>query len=370
MIKNNLYAENKIIENQFYRKLKKVFRNSEFINGKYNDIIEKKFRKKLKIKHSLTCANGTDALFIAIASLKLKKNSEIIVPSHTWISTASSVIRAGHKVKFCDTKKFDFNISLEEIKKKINSNTKAIIVVHLYGNPCDILEIKKLCKKRKIFLIEDCAQAHFTKFKNKYCGTYGDISTFSFFPSKNLGALGDGGMIITNSKKLFTECKMLANHGGLKKNHHIKIGINSRMDNIQALVIDLKINYIKKFNNERRKSAQIYCNLFKKKKIEIYYQDPKKNLNHTYHQFVIMVDKNKRNKLKKYLIKNNVNANIHYPKILPTVQAFKYLKEKVNNYKNSFENQNKILSLPIYPYQKKNEIVKIVNLIDKFLKSK
>jgi dTDP-4-amino-4,6-dideoxygalactose transaminase len=368
MFRTNLYTQNKIIEYDFYKNLRNIFKNSEFIKGRYNDIFEKRFKKKLNINYSLACANGTDALFLAISSLNLKKNSEIIVPSHTWISTASSVINAGHKVIFCDTKKNDFNICFESLKKKINFNTKAVIVVHLYGNPCDILKIRRLCKEKKIFLIEDCAQAHFVKFKNKYCGTFGDISTFSFFPTKNLGGFGDGGMVVTNSKKLFIKTQMLANHGGIKKNQHVIIGINSRMDNIQALGLNLKLNYIKKFITERRKSAKFYCDLFKEKKMNIFFQDPKKNPNHSYHQFVIMVDKKKRNKLKNFLNQNNVEANIHYPSILPLVPAFKNFNNKSNNFKNSHENQKKILSLPIYPYQNYNEILKIVNLINKFLK--
>ena len=154
-------------------------------------------------KFCVSVANGTDALEIAINSLNLKRGSEIIVPNNTWISTAEAVISNGHKVIFCDVNLDDYSICLEDLKKKINKKTKAIVAVHLYGNPADMVKIKKIIKNKNIKIIEDCAQAHGTKIKNKHVGTFGDIGTFSFFPGKNLGAFGDAGAIITNSKKKF-----------------------------------------------------------------------------------------------------------------------------------------------------------------------
>ena len=182
---------------------------------------EKNFSNYIGSNYCVGVGNGTDALEIAVKSLKLKKNSEIIVPNNTWISTAEAVLNNGYKVVFCDINLDDYTICTKSLEKKINKKTSAIIAVHLYGNAADMNKIKKLVRGKNIKIIEDCAQAHGTKFKNKHVGTFGDIGTFSFFPGKNLGAFGDGGAIVTNSKKIFEYCFRSRNHGALNKYDHV-----------------------------------------------------------------------------------------------------------------------------------------------------
>jgi dTDP-4-amino-4,6-dideoxygalactose transaminase len=232
----------------------------------------------------------------------------------------------------------------KDLKLKINKNTSAVIVVHLYGNPARINEIFKICKINNIRLIEDCAQGHGASVDLKKVGTFGDISTFSFFPSKNLGCFGDGGAIVTDNKKLFKICKKISHHGGLKKNQHIIVGRNSRLDNIQAGILDIKLKKLNSWIQLRRKQGSFYKkNLNNVGDIKFIHQI--KNTFHSNHLFVIKT-KN-RNKLKKYLYNKKIYTNIHYPKTLPELPVFRrqYLKH-CQNMKAIISNKE-ILSLPI-----------------------
>ena len=336
---------------------------SAFIGGENIGKFEKNFKEIHNAKHCLGVANATDALEIAIESLSLKKNSEVLVPVTTWISTAEAVIRNNLKVKFVDVDSKTFLISLKDIEKKINKNTSAIIPVHLYGQACDMDEILKISKKHKLKVIEDCAQAHLAEYKSKKVGTFGDISCFSFFPGKNLGAMGDAGAILTNSKKLFKRCKMIANHGGLKKNSHLIIGRNSRLDNLQAGILNIKLKELKKWTQKRIENAKLYKNLLKKNSNILLPIVKNEHSKHVYHLFVVKV-KNRKN-LINFLNKNKVQTNIHYPKILSEVSAFKKLHKK-NITINAKRNSTKILSLPIGEHLSKIHIKKISNLINKF----
>ena len=248
----------KNIKKDILKSIDLTINNSAFIGGENIVKFEEKFKKIHNIKYCLGVANGTDALEIAIVSLNLKKNSDVLVPVNTWISTAEAVIKNNLKVKFVDIDENTYLISIKDIKKKITKNTSAIIPVHLYGQPCDMDEILKISKKNKLKIIEDCAQSHLAEYKSKKVGTFGDISCFSFFPGKNLGAMGDAGAIMTNSKNLYKKCKMIANHGGLKKNSHIIVGRNSRLDNLQAGILRIKVNELKKWTNQRIQNAKKY----------------------------------------------------------------------------------------------------------------
>ncbi len=343
-------------------KINYLVKNSKFIGGPEVENFEKKFSNFTGSKFCVSVANGTDALEIAVKSLNLKKNSEIIVPVNTWISTAEAVVNNGYKLVFCDVNLDDYTISIDDLKKKINKKTKAIIAVHLYGNPVNMNEIKSITKRKKIKVIEDCAQAHGTKINGKHVGTFGDIGTFSFFPGKNLGAFGDGGGIITNSKNLFEYCKKARAHGALKKYDHKFSGRNSRLDTIQSAVLSIKLNNYNKVLSKRNNLANIYFEKLKKiKDIELFKLN-KKNI-HCFHQFVIRL-KN-RNNLQKYLAKNNIETMIHYPYMLNELNFFP--KNKLNNCKGL---GNKILSLPISEEHSIKEIKYVSDKIIDFFKRK
>ncbi len=351
---NLIQEKNKIIS-----KINYLIKNSRFVGGKDLLEFEKNFSKFTKSKYCIGVGNGTDALEMAVKSLQLPKNSEIIVPNNTWISTAEAVTNNGYKVVFCDVNLNDYSICTNDLKKKINNNTAAIIPVHLYGNPANMTDIKKIIYKKKIKIIEDCAQAHGTKILKKHVGTFGDVATFSFFPGKNLGAFGDGGAIVTNSKNIYEQCLRLRNHGSLKKYDHKFSGRNSRLDTIQAAVLNIKLRSYKKTVNKRNLIANYY---FKKLNnigdIKLFNLN-KKNT-HSFHQFVIRT--NFRDKLVNYLKSRNIETMVHYPYMLNELRFFGNLKKLQKSYKLG----KKILSLPISEEHKIKEINYVCNEIKKF----
>jgi dTDP-4-amino-4,6-dideoxygalactose transaminase len=360
---SDIDIQHKILSNKLSLSFKKTLKSNQFIGGDNISKFEKKFSNLLNIKFCLGVANGTDALEIAIKSLKLKKNSEVIVPASTWISTAEAVVQNGLKVKFVDVNENDSLINLKDLEKKISKKTSAIIVVHLFGKACDMVSILKIAKKYKLKIIEDCAQAHLAKFNNKYVGTLSDIATFSFYPGKNLGALGDAGCIVTNKLHLYKLSKKIANHGRDTKYQHTMIGRNSRLDNLQAGFLNQKISYLRKWTKIRVKNAKIYNQLLKK--IPNISTPIFKDINdHVFHLYVIKCQK--RDKLKNFLFKNNIICGLHYPYALPDTIAFKYLGDKSNKIASKLS--KKILSLPMGIHLNKNKIIKVVTMIKKFYK--
>ena len=344
----NLY---KLVPNKkkiFYT-INNLIKNSKFIGGKEVSNFEKNFAKYVGSKYSVSLGNGTDALEIAVKSLNLKKNSEVIIPVNTWISTAEAVLNNNLKVVFCDINLDDYSMCLQDLNRKINNKTKLIMPVHLYGYPTDVNRIKKIIGKKNIKIIEDCAQAHGTKIKNRHVGTFGDIGTFSFFPGKNLGGFGDGGAITTNSKKIFDDVLRIRNHGASKKYDHKFPGRNSRLDTLQAAVLDIKLKNYNDVIKKRNKLAKIYLKNFKSSKEVKVIKINKKNT-YVFHQFVIRVSR--RDDLIKYLIKNGIDTMIHYPYMLNQVKFFPNGK----NLKNSKKLGEKILSLPISEEHTEKEI--------------
>lgn len=364
----NLYLQYLQIKNKVDKAIQSVIFKSNYIGGKYVKKFENNFRKKNHSKYCISCGNGTDALVASIKSLgfKSKKRNEVITTSHSWFSTSSSITNAGGKVVFCDTEKDSFNISPEEIEKKITNKTSGIIVVHLFGKSANIKKIVQIAKKRKIWVIEDCAQAHFVKNGKKYLGNFGDIGTFSFYPGKNLGAMGDAGAIVTNKKSLYEKCIMHVRNGGKRKHDHFIEGLNSRLDGLQAAILNEKLPYIKKWNMQRKKIAKIYYRHLSNIK-DLQLPQLNKFEDHGFHQFVVKI-KN-RNNLKKFLEKKKIKTLIHYPRILPLLPAYKYQKNSPYNFKNSYSNQNTILSLPIYPELKHREVMYIIKNIKDFFRN-
>lgn len=342
------------------RKINTLIRNSKFIGGKEVKIFENNFSSFVRAKYCITVGNGTDALEIALMSLNLKKGSEVIVPNNTWISTAEAVINNNYKIVFCDVNLHDYSLCLKDLKKKITTKTSAIMVVHLYGNPANMSKIKELTKKKNIKIIEDCAQAHGTKYKNKHVGTFGDVGTFSFFPGKNLGAFGDGGAIVTNSKKIFEYCLRARNHGALLKYDHKFAGRNSRLDTIHAEVLNIKLkNYNKNVLKKRNILAKRYFKKLKKiNEIKLFKLD-KKNVS-SFHQFVIRTKK--RNQLIDFLTKKKIQTMVHYPYMLSEMKFLNYKK----NLKNSKNLGKFILSLPISEEHSLKEIDYVSKSIKEF----
>ena len=368
----NLIKASAYKEKNFKKKIIKGFSdlisNNQFIGGIQVQKFEKEFSKYIKIKNCITVGNGTDALEIALEALDLPKKSEVILPVNTWISTAEAVTRNNLKVVFCDINLTDYGINLNDLKNKISKNTSAIIAVHLYGYPSDVKGIKKLIRGSKIKILEDCAQAHGTQVSKKHVGTFGDISTFSFFPGKNLGAFGDAGAVVTNNKVLAKRCMRLRNHGALKKYDHKFVGRNSRLDSLQCFVLSTKIKTYNAKIQRRNVLAKIYLKELKNiNSLYLPILDFKNNYN-TFHQFVIRV-KNRRNELMRFLNKEKIDTMIHYPYMLGDLKFYKNCKG-VKTLKNSKNLGKKILSLPISEEHSVSEIKYVCKKIKIFFEKK
>ena len=308
------------IKSQIDMAIKNVISESAFIRGKYVDQFEKKFASMMDINYCVSCANGTDALYIVMKGLKIKPGDEVITTAHSWISTSETITQAGGKVIFCDTKKGSFTIDPKKIEDKITARTVGIIPVHLYGQAADMDPIMEIAKKNSLWIIEDCAQAHLSEYKGKKVGTFGNAATFSFYPGKNLGAMGDAGCITTNDIDLAKWCTLFARHGG--KGKHLMEGINSRMDGIQAAILLAKLPFLEGWTKKRQEIAKKYNSLLSNiKEVEI----PKvmNDSKHVYHLYVLMV--NRRDELMKYLNENGISTMLNYPKALPFYPAYSYL---------------------------------------------
>ncbi len=355
----DIYKQDKKFHKKILKDLQKTFKKGDFILG--NDVkkFEKNFANFCGAKYAIGCANGTDALTIALKSLDLEKNSEVIIPAMTYCSTAFSVINANLKPILVDTKFLSPTIDINELRKKITKKTKVIMPVHLYGSVVDVNQIRKIIKNRKIFIIDDCAQAHGAcDDKDNKIGSISDISTFSLYPGKNLGAYGDAGIITTNSKALNIKIRKIRNLGSEKKFIHDTIGFNSRLDTIQAIILNYKLKNLKNLNQKRRKIAKKYDQfLFNKKIRKIKYSK-----NSIYHQYVILTKS--RKKLIKLLNKNQIQYGFHYPYPIHKLKVFKkYFKRQ--KFKNSETLAKEGISIPIDPNLTNKQISLIIKTINR-----
>ena len=358
----DIYNQDKKFLNKFVNDFKTTVKKTNFINGEPVSRFEKEFSKFCRTKYAVACNSGTDALLLSLLSLNLKQGSEVILPAQTYCSTVFAVIRANLKPILVDIQKENPTISIDCLKKKISNKTAVILLVHLYGEVCDIKSVKKLIGKKKIYIIEDSAQAHGAKdFSSKkigkMAGSLGDLGCFSFYPGKNLGAYGDGGAITTNSKKLYIKLLKLRNLGGIKKYEHELIGLNSRLDTIQALILSRKLKDLNKNNRQRRKIAEIYHKKINNNKII----KLKYSKGCVYHQYVILSKYEK--KITKILKKNNIQYGKHYPKPIHKLRATKKIFSN-QIYKNAEFFSNYGISLPIDPNLKKGKIIKICKLLN------
>ena len=362
----DLKPHNNFFKKKFIKNFNNILENSNFIKGKNNLLLEKKICKIFKCKYSLNVNSGTDALIIAIKSLNLKSKSQIITTSNTWISSAYAIELNDCKPVFVDVNPDTFQVDCNLIRKKINNKTKAIIVTHLYGNPSNLNKICKIAKEKNLYIIEDIAQAHLASYNNKIVGNFGDVSCLSFYPSKNLGALGDAGNLITNSKKIYMNAVKFANYGSLnfKDKNHTTIGINSRMDELQASFLLEKIKYLKSETKKRIKLANIYNEICKKIKIKTI--KVSENSINVYHLYPIIV-KN-RNNVKKKLKRFGINTQIHYEIPIHLQTAFKHLKYKIGSLPVTEYLSKNMLSLPFYPGMNKNKVTYLFNKLREVIK--
>ena len=342
--------------------IENLFEKGDYINGEHVKLFENEFADQLNAKYCISCANGTDALYISLKSIGVGVGDEVITVANTWVSTVEVIIQCGGTPVIVDADKY-CTIDITQIEKRITQKTKAIIPVHLYGQSCDMDALRKIADQYNLKIIEDCAQSHFSSYNDKFLGTIGDLGTFSFYPGKNIGAIGDAGCIVTNNEKLARFCRIYSNHGAHIKHDHIISGINSRLDSIQAAVIRLKLNRIHKWNDRRREIAELYNEQLADVN-EVDLIPVRKNTKHTYHLYVIHVDE--RDSLIQYLQSKGIGTGIHYPKSILEQKAFsKYALD--DNCAISVKNSKRCVSLPMHPHLSEKEVLYIVNQIKNWI---
>ena len=357
----DLYSQYLTIKEDIDAAIRDVVSNSAFIRGAHVDRFEEAWAKVLGVRHCISCANGTDALYIAMRGLGLKKGDEVITTAHSWISTSETVTQAGGRVVFCDTDPDTFTIDASLIERKITPNTVGILPVHLYGQPADMRAILDIAQKHHLWVIEDCAQSHLARYTGKLVGTFGNVATFSFYPGKNLGAYGDAGCIVTNDARLADWMAAFARHGG--KGEHVMEGINSRLDGLQAAILNVKLPYLLTWTEARRRVASSYDRLLNSIR-EVITPIVGPNREHVYHLYVIRTGE--RDALKKHLTDAGIATGLNYPKALPFCPAYSYLEHTPNHFPVAYDNQSRILSLPIYPEMTEDMITYVTDQINEF----
>jgi len=341
--------------------IRDVLEDTAFIRGKYVKKFEQEYAEKHKIKHCIGVANGTDALTLSLRALGIGPGDEIITTASSWISTSEAISLTGAKPIFVDIEPDYYTIDPLRIEENITKNTKAILPVHLYGQPADMNPIMEIAEDNKLFVVEDCAQAHLAEYKGQMVGTIGDAGAFSFYPSKNLGAYGDAGAVITHDTRVAEMIRRYANHGALKKHDHIIEGTNSRLDGLQAAILSVKIRYIDDWNKKRQAIARQYS--FHFDQIEnIKTPIIRPGSSHVYHLYVIRTPH--REQLKQKLNNSNIETSVHYPCPLPLLPC--YNKNKSNN-KKKYEivqsQMGEILSLPMFPELSSKQIKTVITEI-------
>lgn len=358
------------IKDEIDNAIQKVLLSTAFIQGPEVEEFAYDLSKYIKVKHVIPCGNGTDALQIAMMALGLKPGDEVIVPVHTYVATAEVIALLGLKPVFVDVNERTFNIDVEQVERKITPLTKVIVPVHLYGQCADMEPLLDIARKYNIHVIEDAAQAlgavyTFSSGEKKFAGTMGLVGTTSFFPSKNLGCYGDGGAIFTNDNVVAEKIRMIANHGQRVKYHHDVIGVNSRLDTLQAAILKVKLNYLDEYAERRNKAARYYDQSLSS--IE-YIKTPvrSENSTHVFHQYTLRIEGRNRDLLKSHLEKNGISSMIYYPVPLHIQKAYKQDGIGEGAFPVSEKLSNTVISLPIHTEITEEELAYICDVIRKF----
>lgn len=339
-----------------------VLTNTSFIGGPIVNAFETNFANYLGIKNCIGCGNGTDAIEIVLEAMGIREGDEVIVPAMSWIATSETVSSVGAKPIFVDILPNKFTIDPKAVRRKITSKTKAIIPVHLYGRSAEMEELFEIACEHNIKLIEDSAQAIGAQYKGKNIATFGDVATFSFYPGKNLGAYGDAGSIVTNDDDLASKCRIIANHGQTSKHNHIIEGRNSRLDTIQAAILDVKLKHIEKWTEKRLANAKYYNELLKDLPISIPTIDDSHR--HVFHVYVINV--RNRDEVKKKLADVGISTQIHYPKALTSLKPYTNTNVEAD-YPTATKLAETGLSLPMYPELEKEQMDYVASCLKNIL---
>jgi len=339
--------------------------NTAFIGGKAVQQFADHFAAFCETNYCVPCGNGTDALEIGIQALGIGAGDEVIVPANSFVASAEAVSNNQAEVVFCDIHPESYNIDPARLEALIGPKTKAIMVVHLFGRVADMDPIMALAKKHQLYVIEDASQAHGARYKGKKAGNFGDFGVFSFYPGKNLGAYGDGGAIVCNDEALYLKMKKIANHGRVAKYDHDMIGRNSRLDGLQAVVLNVKLPYLQSWCDRRYEIAQLYHRLL----ADIpQVQRPVDGAaeRSVYHLYVVRVDKEVRKPLQAFLKERGIATGVHYPVSLPKLRAYAFLGAKEEDFPVSNQYMHEMLSLPIFAELRDEEVHYVVSSIRTF----
>jgi len=358
----DLHAQHKSLESEIDVAIKKVIEESSFINGPSVSEFEQKFGELHGVRHAFGVASGTDALHLAVRACGIGPGDEVVTVTNTWISTAFSVSYVGAKPVLCDVDPETHQMDPDFLKKVITDKTKAVIPVHMFGHPAPMIEIMEICNPLGIRIIEDVAQAPMASVNDQPVGTFGDIACYSFYPSKNLGCLGDGGAILTNDDELAGKISQLRDYGQSGKHQHAIVGYNSRLDTLQAAVLNAKIGYLEEWNAQRREHALTYAKYMADLPIAL----PKESnsAKSVYHLYVIQIEK--RDECLEFLKKRGILAQVHYPNLVHLQKCYKELGYQAGDFPVAESLVNKSLSLPMYPQMTEDNIKFVADALRDF----
>ncbi len=342
----DLKAQYAQIQDEVEAAVLEVLRSGWYVLGPNVKAFEEEAAKFLDLNHAIGCANGSDALYLSMLALDIGPGDEVITTPFSYIATAECITQAGAKPVFADIDLDSFNIDPQKIEENITEKTKAIIVVHLYGQACDMDAIMAIARRHDIKVIEDAAQAFGTRYKNQSVGAIGDIGTFSFYPTKNMSCAGDGGLLTTQSDELAEKLRIIRAHGSSKRYYHDVLGVNSRLDELQAAILRIKLKYIASWNSRRNEIAEIYNKKFANLTKVI---EPKliEDSSHIYHQYSIRVEN--RDELKQKLAEREIASEIYYPLSMHEQKIYQDLAYKTEDLPNSHKATKSVLCLPVYP---------------------
>jgi dTDP-4-amino-4,6-dideoxygalactose transaminase len=354
----NIQRQTQAIRTEIDEVIKKVLDDAWYVGSPIIEAFEDDFKTWQGSDYVVACSNGTDAIEIALEALGIKQGDEVLVPAHTWISTASAVVRNGAIPVLVPTSGFTYVMDVKSIEGLISSKTKAIIPVHLAGCPVDMIALMQIANNYGLKVIEDCAQSHGAEIEGKKVGLFGDVATFSFYPSKNIGAFGHAGAITMNDPEVYEKAARIVDHGQSKKNTHHLIGRNSKIDTMQAAILQVKLKHIDAWNINRIKQANLYSELLSDSNITL----PKcpVGYKHVYHLFITQV-KNREVVIKK-LLDEGIVAQIHYPNMLSQMDFFGQ-ESKKGNYSVCHDYSSKIMSLPIDPFITDEEVRYVADIV-------
>jgi dTDP-4-amino-4,6-dideoxygalactose transaminase len=359
----DLHAQYLSIREAMDAAIAEVIRTSSFIRGPFVTRFEEQFAEAVGMPRCVSCANGTDSLYIAMRALGVQPGDEVIAPAHSWISTTETVTQAGGTVVFCDTDPHTYTMDPSQLAAKVTPRTVGIIPVHLYGQPADMDPIMAVAERHKLWVIEDCAQAHLARYKGRLVGSFGNAASYSFYPGKNLGAMGDAGAVVTRDAQLAQRMAMFARHGGLTKGDHQIEGINSRLDDLQAAVLSVKLPHLTRWTARRHEVAAEYGRLLQGIP-GLAVPQVAAGREHVWHLYVVQHER--RDALAKHLADRGIQTVVNYPVALPFLPAYRRFGHQPADFPVAHGHQSRILSLPIFPEIAPPQIQAVADAIHSF----